>query len=168
MHVIALVRKDLGYSQLDLAKKMNVSVDTVKSWETGRRNISDSYVEALMLWNENPILTTELKRLRPINDMIQQVRDYLDLEGSNTRFVFRGGSGCGKTKVVNEINSSLRDGEDIAASRELYDKKIFCTALDIVKNHDGYEGSKYIAFYVLSDELADSLELNGIKVFRFS
>jgi transcriptional regulator with XRE-family HTH domain len=170
MNVIAKVRHQLGYTQSDLASKLGVNLNTVKSWETGRRRPQDAYISMLMTLNCDPTLIQGLKKLRPIYEMVQEVDDYLKQQDHDNavRFVFHGKSGCGKTTVVVELDEILPSGEGIAENTDLYRIENFCRALDIINDKElAYQNSKHIAFNVLNDDLAASLESNGIKVFHF-
>lgn len=172
MSVVARVRKQLGYSQKELARKLDVSIDSVKSWEVGRRRPQDVHIQMLLVFNEDPKLTLALKKLRPIYEIVLKVKDYLDQQmgeqNSPVRFVFHGKSGCGKTSVVGELDEILPSGEGVAENTDLYRTENFCKALEIF-NDEGleYENSKHIVFNVISDDLAASLESNGVKVFHF-
>lgn len=49
---IKQIRFDLNYTQEELALKMGVTVDTIKSWESGRRKIGGPAKILLQLIND--------------------------------------------------------------------------------------------------------------------
>ena len=53
---VKAIRAKLDVSQKDLAKAMDVSVDTVKSWEQGRRNPTGLASKVLNLISNDPDL----------------------------------------------------------------------------------------------------------------
>ena len=53
---IKLLSAELNVSQKELAKAMDVSIDTVKSWEQGRRNPTGLASKVLMLLAKDPTL----------------------------------------------------------------------------------------------------------------
>ncbi len=57
---VKALRAKLNVSQKDLALTMNVSVDTVKSWEKGRRNPTGLASKILHLIESEPEIYTKL------------------------------------------------------------------------------------------------------------
>ncbi|WP_218938224.1 NadS family protein [Parashewanella tropica] len=57
---VKAIRSKLNVSQKDLALTMNVSIDTVKSWEKGRRNPTGLASKVLHLIENEPELYTKL------------------------------------------------------------------------------------------------------------
>ena len=53
---VQAIRAELNVSQKELAKAMDVSIDTVKSWEQGRRNPTGLASKVLMLLAKDPTL----------------------------------------------------------------------------------------------------------------
>lgn len=53
---VKAIRAELNVSQKELAKAMDVSIDTVKSWEQGRRNPTGLASKVLMLLAKEPTL----------------------------------------------------------------------------------------------------------------
>ena len=53
---VKAIRAELNVSQKELAKAMDVSIDTVKSWEQGRRNPTGLASKVLMLLAKDPTL----------------------------------------------------------------------------------------------------------------
>lgn len=53
---VKAIRAQLNVSQKELAQAMDVSVDTVKSWEQGRRNPTGLASKVLMLLGKEPDL----------------------------------------------------------------------------------------------------------------
>lgn len=169
MNIIKKLRSQLGLSQVSFAEKVGVSLDTIKSWEIGRRTPTGAYVEMLLLLNEDEDLKSELKMLHPIYSKVEEVLCYIQASGEQeVRFVLFGESGCGKSRVVRELDSLLPHGNGVAENTELVWPKNMCKAWSIITDDElAYADSRHIAFSVLNDKLAHSLELNGIKVFRF-
>lgn len=56
---VKLIRSQLDVSQKELANAMDVSVDTVKSWEQGRRNPTGLASKVLNLLAKEPELYTK-------------------------------------------------------------------------------------------------------------
>jgi transcriptional regulator with XRE-family HTH domain len=175
MNIVKKIRIQLDYTQREFAKKLSASLDTVKSWEMGRRHPTGSHVEMLMLLTEDPNLKADLENLHPIYSMAKEVLEYIDeqqsLRGDDVklRFVLSGVSGCGKTRTVYIVNKKLPEGAELAECNDLIYGNSFCKALGIVNNEDlKYPDSQHIVFSVLNEDLASSLESNEIKVFRFN
>ena len=53
---VKAIRTQLAVTQKELAQAMDVSVDTVKSWEQGRRNPTGLASKVLMLLSKDPDL----------------------------------------------------------------------------------------------------------------
>jgi len=175
MNIFKQIRMQLGETQKEFAQKLSVSLDTVKSWEVGRRHPTGALVEMLMFLNQDPNLMAALEDLHPIHCMAKEVLEYIDEQKNShgddveLRFVLCGVSGCGKTRTVSLVNEKLPEGAELAECLELIYRDKFCKAWGIVNDKElKYSDSKHIAFSVLSEELASSLESNGIRVFRFN
>lgn len=57
---VKAIRAELNVTQKELAKAMDVSVDTVKSWEQGRRNPTGLASKILVLLEKEPSLYNKL------------------------------------------------------------------------------------------------------------
>jgi transcriptional regulator with XRE-family HTH domain len=175
MNVIKKIRIQRDETQREFAQESGVSLDTVKSWEMGRRHPTGTFVEMLMLLNKDPDLNIALEDLHPIHCMAKEILAYIDEqkdshgEDFEVRFVLCGVSGCGKTRAVSIVNDTLPKGAELAEDTDLIFPRNLCKALAIV-NKEGlaYQNSKHIAFSVMNEDLASSLENNEIKVFRFN
>ena len=89
-------------------------------------------------------------------------------EDFESRFVLCGVSGCGKSLAVSIVNKTLPKGAKLAECIKLTFPCNLCKAWDIFNEKElAYINSKHIAFIVMNEDLASSLEGNGIKVFRF-
>jgi putative transcriptional regulator len=60
---VKLIRSQLDVSQKELANAMDVSIDTVKSWEQGRRNPTGLASKVLNLLAKEPDLYTKFSML---------------------------------------------------------------------------------------------------------
>ena len=174
MNIIKQVRIPRGETQTEFAKVLGISLDTVKSLETGRRHPKSALIEMLMQLNNNPALQVDLEALHPVNSMANDVLEYIEeqknLHGDDVelRFVFCGMSGCGKTRTVSIVNKKLTKGAELAECNDLIHPNKFCKAWEIVIDKNlAYQNSKHIVFNVMNEDLASSLEFNGIRVFRF-
>lgn len=177
MNIIKKIRTDLGNTQKEFAERLYVSVDSIKSWESSRRQLSTETIDMLITINKNPELESELKKLHPIYSMASEIIKYIDeqkeLFGENfeVRFALHGKSGCGKTRaisIVNEYLSIKGPYGELAECCDLIWNKNFCKAFDIINDKElAYEDSNHIAFSIMNRELANSLESNDIKVFYF-
>ncbi|EPF9375889.1 helix-turn-helix domain-containing protein [Vibrio parahaemolyticus] len=180
MNIVKTLRIALDDTQPQFAARFRVSVDTVKSWESGRRNPSEASLSLMtLLANHDDDLKEAIQKMHPHYRMADEILEYLskELEGEgkdlHLRFVIYGESGSGKTRIVNLINEKLAESGtvesvgEIAECIDLIHKDNLCKALGILKNEElRYANSRHIAFSVLSKDLASSLEANGIKVFR--
>jgi transcriptional regulator with XRE-family HTH domain len=174
MNIVKEIRRQRGETQSEFSQVLGVSLDTVKSWESGRRRPKGAVVELLNLLNEDPNLNKFLEDLDPIHCMAKEILEYIDEqknlhgEGFESRFVLCGVSGCGKSLAISIVNKTLPKGAELAECTKLIFSQNLCKAWEIV-NKEGleYQNSKHIAFSVMSEDLASSLESNEIKVFRF-
>lgn len=180
MSIVKQLRVALGDTQAEFAVRFRVSVDTVKSWESGRRNPSEASLSLMsLLADHDDDLKEAIQELHPHYRMVDEILEFLseELEGKDDdfhlRFVIYGESGSGKTRIVNLINEKLAVSGavgsvgEVAECIDLIHKDKLCKAWDIINDEDlRYVNSRHIAFSVLSRDLASSLEVNGIKVFR--
>lgn len=177
MNIIKRIRLELGDTQKEFAEKLYASVDSIKSWESSRRQPSPETIEMLITINNNIELEYELKRLHPIHDMaleiINHINEQKELHGENVevRFALHGESGSGKTRAISIVNEYLTKESpygELAECNDLIWIENYCKALDIINDQDlAYEDSSHIAFSIMNKELANSLESNNIKVFYF-
>ncbi|MDF1693664.1 MAG: helix-turn-helix domain-containing protein [Zhongshania sp.] len=56
---VKALRNKLGLSQVKLAKVLNVSGDTVKNWEQGRRNVPGTAVRLMQIVERHPEIVAE-------------------------------------------------------------------------------------------------------------
>lgn len=180
MNIVKQLRVALSDTQADFAERFRVSLDTVKSWESGRRNPSEASLSLMsLLADHDENLKEAIQELHPHYRMADEILEFLseELEGKDEgfhlRFVIYGESGSGKTRIVNLINEKIAASGvidsvgEIAECIDLIHKVNLCKAWDMFNNEDlMYENSRHIAFSVLSRDLASSLEANNIKVFR--
>lgn len=180
MSIVKKLRIELGDTQSEFAVRFRVSVDTVKSWESGRRNPSETSLSLMtLLANHDDDLKEAIQKMHPHYRMADEILAFLseEVEGKDKdfhlRFVIYGESGSGKTRIVNLINEKLAESGtvesvgEIAECIDLIHKDNLCKAWDIFNDEDlRYANSRHITFSVLSQDLASSLEANGIKVFR--
>lgn len=175
MNVIKKIRMQLCSNQKEFAQQLNVSIDTVKSWETGRRHPTSGFIEMLILLNQDPNLVADLEDMHPIFQMVKDVLEYIKeqttIQGDDAelRFVLYGASGSGKSRIVDLVNKKLPKNYQLVECCELIFKQNLCKAWEILNDKKlRYLNSRYTAFSVLSEELAASLESNGVKVFRLT
>ncbi|WP_116365248.1 NadS family protein [Parahaliea mediterranea] len=57
---VKAVREQLSITQVELAAALSTSVDTIKSWETKRRNPTGLAAKVLTLIRDNPALYQEI------------------------------------------------------------------------------------------------------------
>jgi DNA-binding transcriptional regulator YiaG len=57
---VSAIRAQLNVSQVDFAKALGTSVDTIKSWENKRRNPTGLAAKVLATIRDNPALYSEL------------------------------------------------------------------------------------------------------------
>ena len=174
MNIVKEIRRQRGETQSEFSQALGISLDTVKSWEIGRRQPTGTFVKMLMFLNKDPNLNKGLEDLHPIHCMAKEILEYIDEqkdshgEDFESRFVLCGVSGCGKSLAVSIVNKTLPKGAELAECTELIFPRNLCKAWDIVNEEElAYINSKHIAFSVMNEDLASSLEGNGIKVFRF-
>lgn len=180
MNIVKKLRIALDETQSQFAERFRVSVDTIKSWESGRRNPSEASLSLMThLANHDDDLKEAIQKMHPHYRMADEILEFLskelEEEGKDLelRFVIYGESGSGKTRIVKLINKKLAESGtvesvgEIAECIDLIHKDNLCKAWGILKDEElRYANSRHIAFSVLSKDLASSLEANGIKVFR--
>ena len=174
MNIIKEIRIQFGDSQREFAERLSISLDTMKSWEIGRRYPKEAHVEMLMYLNNDFNFRTDLENMHPTYNMANQILQYIDeqqnIHGDDIelRFVLSGESGSGKTRAISIVNEKLPESAELVECSDLIHGKNLCKALGIINDKElKYQDSKHIAFSVLNGELASSLESNGIKIFRF-
>ena len=57
---VKAIREELNVSQSEMAKALGTSVDTIKSWESGRRNPTGLAAKVLATIRDNPAFFQEL------------------------------------------------------------------------------------------------------------
>lgn len=177
MNIIKQIRIELGDTQKEFAEKLYASVDSIKSWESSRRQPSPEVIDMLITINKNLEIENELKKLHPIHsmalDIINHINEQKKLYGENVevRFAIHGESGSGKTRAISIVNEYLTAKEpygELAECCDLIWNKNYCKALNIINDKNlEYEDSNHIAFSIMNKELAKSLESNNINVFYF-
>ncbi|HAS62918.1 MAG TPA: hypothetical protein DCS35_10270 [Vibrio sp.] len=182
MHIVKQVRSKLGDSQEEFAKRLAVSVDTVKSWELGRRKPSEARIGlfSLLAGDDDLDLKKAIQDMHPHHAMANEIYEYITEEldekesGYELRFVIYGESGSGKSRAIHLVNEKLTDSGkldligELAECTDLVHQRNLCKAWDIITDQDlAYQNSQHIVFSTMSADIANSLEQNNIKVFRF-
>lgn len=60
------IRAQLNVSQSEMAKVLGTSLDTIKSWETGRRNPTGLAAKVLATIRANPKFFQNWRRTKPL------------------------------------------------------------------------------------------------------